>query len=482
MSEITMPVDVMGIGAMTSVQCNSDSGGDGMFGEIMNAMLSAESAAVPIAEMTEPEQTQEGGLSRLMQMLTGQSDSLPEELSTEGAAAFLLSLKKFISSDSDEDLSKDIAALWENIPDDEMAAFVQVLELMTADNSQVGDDCDADNMLARFTAVCVKKLSSYKSDEKKEDDDSAAAYMVSDNIFDFALKTAEEIMIPDNSRNGQSEPVSAGLTESVKIQEVDISEIIQTVNYEISDKQPEDVRSFFDAMAKELNAQIEASKGNEGEADDPAQIFSTQRQAFMSRVNNAFSDDDTELTPSAAQTVLPDAAAVQTNSVQWTDMTEIPDVTEQIVSRLSFSEAFSTGEQKEITMRLAPEELGGLEIRIKSTDEGIVISFAAERSEAAELIGDKAAALAEAVAAKGIRLKEMTVTEQIVTQQSENNALDYSGSQFENGQSGGNYSEGQRFVFTETDSGIAVESAPLTSQEEKSEIYYNKEAKLWVSA
>ena len=132
-------------------------------------------------------------------------------------------------------------------------------------------------------------------------------------------------------------------------------------------------------------------------------------------------------------------------------------------------------------MKLSPESLGGVEIRIRRSDKGFEITFTAEKAEAAELIGNKAAELHEALALRGIALKELSVTRQIVTNESDGSLTDgtlsgngglYQGAQ--NGQSG----SGRHFSFEGQTSDAASEAADESASEQN----FNREAKLWVSA
>ncbi|MGN1105682.1 MAG: flagellar hook-length control protein FliK, partial [Huintestinicola sp.] len=165
---------------------------------------------------------------------------------------------------------------------------------------------------------------------------------------------------------------------------------------------------------------------------------------------------------------------------------EIPsqeDIPSQIMRQIDiyrdiFEEHFS---EKEISMKLNPESLGGVEIKIKRSGKGFEITFTAEKAEVAELIGSKASELSEVLASKGIALKEMSVTRQIVTNGSSGDFTD--GGAFDkgglfDGTGNGQTGSERRFSFSGQTSSEALEQA----DESSSDTLFNREAKLWVSA
>lgn len=146
------------------------------------------------------------------------------------------------------------------------------------------------------------------------------------------------------------------------------------------------------------------------------------------------------------------------------------------------------GEVKEITVRLAPEELGTVDVKIAKDKEGIIVTFTAESGEAARLIGDKAAALAEALASRGVRVKEMVVAEPIRTNESANTGFDsagngdsrYSSQSFYEGTDNGGQ-QSRHFAF-DSSGGIISDITEAAEAAEDANIIYSKEAKLWATA
>ena len=130
-------------------------------------------------------------------------------------------------------------------------------------------------------------------------------------------------------------------------------------------------------------------------------------------------------------------------------------------------------------MKLSPDELGNVEVRIKRSGDGFEISFTAQKAEAAELIADKASELEKAMASRGIALREMTVARQIVTNEADGNmnGNSFGGDLYGSTQSGGNGSE-RHFTF----GGNTSADTSDQDSDSSSDSEFNREAKLWVSA
>ena len=201
----------------------------------------------------------------------------------------------------------------------------------------------------------------------------------------------------------------------------------------------------------------------------------------MSRINR-----HDELTPDIDAQIVPEQAEsrVTAASIPLDEkISEGEDVPSQIIRQIDlykdiFEEQFS---EKELSMKLSPESLGGLEIRIKKSEKGFEITFTAENAEAAELIGSKASELSEALASRGIALKELSVTHQIVTNESDGSLTDENpfgnGGLYGDAQNGQNRS-GRQFAFGEQTPSDSAEQ----TDEGSSDNNFNREAKLWVSA
>ena len=198
----------------------------------------------------------------------------------------------------------------------------------------------------------------------------------------------------------------------------------------------------------------------------------------MSRVNR----HDDIISENGAQMLIQNAPKAQAADIIPEEaVPENEDVDVQILDRIDlyrdiFSRNFS---EKEISVKLSPDELGNVEVKIKRTDDGFEISFTAQKAEAAELIADKASELEKAMASRGIALREMTVARQIVTNEADGgmNNDTFGGGLYGGAQNGQNGSE-RHFTF-------GGNTLPDTSDQDSSnssDSEFNREAKLWVSA
>lgn len=238
---------------------------------------------------------------------------------------------------------------------------------------------------------------------------------------------------------------------------------------------------IFAKLADSLKASAESEKAMNTPAPENSHIsFGRQNiQGVMAKVNRVSLDSESEI-PSAEYEIpsVMAEAPVTESQVSESTFAESGDVSAQIVKRIEMfseirSEMFT---EKEVTMKLAPEELGKLDIRIKRSDEGFEISFTAEKAEVIDLISKKADELAQSLASRGIALKELSVAAQTVNESS--------GAGLNTELAGGNaYGNSQKnsserhFSFG-GNSDISSES----SDESENETTFNREAKLWVSA
>lgn len=286
-----------------------------------------------------------------------------------------------------------------------------------------------------------------------------------------------------------------------KLPEVELESIIQNVYNALENADDTELKDF----CKELSQALESRLPDEAKAAENAKpahtelprtdmpsserhavnAFSGARQAVMSRARNVFAEE----TPVISQlSGLTEEKAVLPQAETEGSLPEDFDISQQIIEKIDLYEniaELTPGGEREITLNLSPEELGDLEIKIKRTNDGITVAFAAENSEAARLIGEKASILADAVASRGMRIKEMSVTQQIVTEESRNNGMSYSGmSSGERSYQGSDsrnepQSYGRTFTFDADGNAVLIEA---DGSESGKEIYYNKEARLWLSA
>ncbi|MDE6591820.1 MAG: flagellar hook-length control protein FliK [Oscillospiraceae bacterium] len=166
------------------------------------------------------------------------------------------------------------------------------------------------------------------------------------------------------------------------------------------------------------------------------------------------------------------------------DVPVSPADTEEIARRIS--ENISKGRNESIILRLDPEDLGEIKVTVSRKAGETVVAFEAHKSESAQLIGDRAAALAESLAAKGIAVREISVTD-MSSNSSGGNARNsgefYGGNRHANTDGSANGSANNGADGNASGNGYSrhyyFEEPEETPAADES-YYYNKEADLWL--
>ena len=524
MNEFVMPAVSGGLAAMAAAvngipkadgMISSDGAFSGVLGALMGSQMIAE-AETFLPDIIPEDMPADNSASVIEMLFSADTESeLPDGFTAEGAKAFAETVKLF-ADDKPVDM-KAAEKLWESISDEEKQLYAELLEgiVRITDEGKCGEldlseaAVSVDDAVEKLIFMGEKIPVDKPAKKQKKDDetlDDITAVMVGMSSFmrpepakvqivsvsgDAAddSTTVSSVSFADTQQPVYTSEMSENVTTGGEVQTDDAQQNVQSVFSQaaesVSEMSPEQTRDFCEGLAKLLNEAVKAESGNEENA--PVAVENSLRQAFMARA--AKDSEKTEL-PVISKAEMSTAAenipvpmdteitAVQTESYD--------DVSAQIIEKIDLYHEIAemnSGQVKDITVNLTPDELGNVEIRVRSTDDGIVISVAAENSETAALIGDKANALAEAVASRGVKLREITVTEQIVTAEGSDNALSYmnmDGRQnpYSNAQSDNSRSGTRRFVF---DNGSDTVSE-ISSAEGSGDIYYNKEAKLWVSA
>lgn len=496
MSEAIMAADMSSLAALRLVFGCADTAApaeNGAFGQLLGAMMNPVTAENPdAAEIIAAEESETQAYEGIA-ALVPDSVSVPngEIFTPDGAKAFIGTLEKFLSEG--EISPEDIKELWKDVSDEEKSLYADLLLTLAGNDipeganelfENVSHEITVNDIISAAVSECAKTISpkSEKKDEKKEiAPEAAAAYFaVMDIKAPIEAASSEESEVAMTAVGAaRNDEVSEDVGQT-KLLDVEISENVQSVYNKLENADPEDLKQFCEMAAKELNAEItvspKAAPENEGTSEkiSVSDMFGSGRQAVMARMGKPLENAEEISVMQNFQSIVPESA--EEIPVEVTDTSEI---SRRIIERINMLEAYESDRVGEITMKLSPEELGGIKVKITGSSDGMVIAFAAEKSEAARLIGDRAAALAEALAARGVNLKEMSVTQQITAEHSENSALDYMGR--ESGNPSNGYQNGsRRFVFGEN--GMTGEVIGDSGESEDSEIYYNREAKLWVSA
>ncbi len=318
-------------------------------------------------------------------------------------------------------------------------------------------------------------------------EETGIAYSADEAIGENEHDVAYRFNADKQSDTKAAEPAAVSV-KAAGSEKPDVSEILEKLG-NMSDGE---LKKAFGRLADELKAQVTSDSRTYAEAEQKPQLgemLSSGRQAFMARVKGPFEPEAQEIPDIAGVIYRGSLPAEDISAGTLVPETNAPDITEQILEKINFYDEISQGSEKELTISLAPEELGKLKIKITGTDKGLVISFAAENSETAKIIGDRAAALAEAVASRGERLHEISVTDKMPVREGNNSAMEYSGRDSRSGNeaygnpdmgTGGGANE-RRFLFSE--SGQLSEETEITADfDAEGEINYKREAKLWVSA
>ncbi|MBP0957300.1 MAG: flagellar hook-length control protein FliK [Oscillospiraceae bacterium] len=521
-TELMSAMNIFGCsGDMTAFSAENGTQG-GSFGDVLG-LLMANSAQVQL--QTVPETTETEAMPEmtaadiLSEALKGNAETmLPEVFSENGAKAFIETLSRILPKYDGDELPEDTVSLWKNVSPEEKKAFAELLyaaaDFSEDENIQtVKSPEDIVKIVSRIVLNSAKKSLKKVSDEQELTDEAVLIQGI-DLIRPVQAVPTQAVSEENQADSEQvipAEAVSVTDTQTAEYPETNIPDMadtelpVQAENSEakkaestaeipfedirnayekLSETEPEDIVSFCRKLADELNVSVkETAPETAYETPDNGHIgFGRQgMQGFMARINRHEKlpvDTITEIIPEQTE----NKGAV-TNIPLDESISESEDIPSQIMRQIDrykdiFEDNFS---EKELSMKLSPESLGGVEIRIKRSDKGFEITFTAEKAEAAELIGNKAAELHEALASRGIALKELSVTRQIVTNESDGSLTDgtlsgngglYQGAQ--NGQSG----SGRHFSFEGQTSDAASEAADESASEQN----FNREAKLWVSA
>lgn len=191
--------------------------------------------------------------------------------------------------------------------------------------------------------------------------------------------------------------------------------------------------------------------------------------------------DPAELNDEAAAAEL--GQGPQTSQVQLSEETDtIPGETqfktmEQIIEKLE-QQADGFTESKELVIKLTPETLGEITVKIeKAADGAVSLTFAAQNRDVNELIADRSAQLAQALSDKGTEVSRINVVEP--AQSGQDLAFDMNGGQNafsfrQQGMGSHHRTDGTHFDSGEEDD-LTVGGVSQSTDAD----YIAKEAKLW---
>ena len=506
MGEISLPSELMAAmnvfgGTDTSPLSAQDGTEGGSFGAVLGLLMTdtGDSTAVLQTDAKTDTAPEISAADVLSAAVKGETVAkLPDVFTEKGAVAFIKALAAFSEDNTDNAFSE---AVWDGVSPEERTAFAELLyaAVGTFGDENVSTDTAPDKVISLVTDIVVRsakksaddsgekadvtedaalmagligfirpvQVISYDAADISDNSDTAPVNAVSENVQTVSAESAPVVITGD---------ISEKITELFpdKEQAADITAAVE----KLADASPEEITSFCEKLADGLKDSVEVISPAPENTEAMHLDFGRQSvQGFMSRVNrhdDIISEDGAQMliqnAPKAqAADIIPEEASNENEEVDIQIMKQID------LYRDIFSDNFS---DKELSVKLSPEELGNVEVRIKRSGNGFEVCFTAQRAEAAELIADKASELERAMASRGIALKEMTVAREIVTNETDGGMTDsnFGGGLYGGAQSGENGSE-RHFTF-----GGSTASDTSEQEDGSSDSDFNREEKLWLSA
>ncbi len=503
-SELMAAMNVFGGTDNTSPLSAQDGTEGGSFGALLGLLMTDTGGTAALQADTQTDTTPEISAADILSAaVKGEAvTKLPDLFTEKGAVAFIKALAGFSDENADNAFSE---AVWDGVSPEERTAFAELLyaAVGTFGDENVSTDTAPDKVIKLVTNIVVRsaKKSADDSGEKADVTEDAAlmaglsGFIRPVQVVSYGSYSAET----ENTDNVNTAPVNA-VSENVQTVSAESAPVVITGDIsekitelfpdkeqaaditaaveKLADAKPEEITSFCEKLADGLKGSVEVISPAPENTEAMHLDFGRQSvQGFMSRVNR----HDDIISEDGAQMLIQNAPKAQfADIIPEETVPENEDIDVQIMDRIDlyrdiFSDNFS---EKEISVKLSPDELGNVEVRIKRSGDGFEVSFTAQKAEAAELIADKASELEKAMASRGIALREMTVARQIVTNEADGgmNNDTFGGSLYGGAQNGQNGSE-RHFTF-------GGNTLPDTDQDSNSfsDSEFNREAKLWVSA
>ena len=511
MGEISLPSELMAAmnvfgGTDISPLSVQDGTEGGSFGAVLGLLMTdtGDSTAVLQADAKTDTAPEISAADVLSAAVKGETVAkLPDVFTEKGAITFIKALAAFSEDNTDNAFSE---AVWDGVSPEERTAFAELLyaAVGTFGDENVSTDTAPDKVIKLVTNIVVRsaKKSADDSGEKADVTEDAAlmaglsGFIRPVQIISYGSYSAET----ENTDNVNTAPVNA-VSENVQTVSAESAPVVITGDIsekitelfpdkeqaaditaaveKLADAKPEEITSFCKRLADGLKGSVEVISPAPENTEAMHLDFGRQSvQGFMSRVSR----HDDIISEDGMQMLIQNAPKAQAADIIPEEaVPENEDVDVQIMDRIDLYRDIFSGNfsEKEISVKLSPDELGNVEVKIKRTGDGFEISFTAQKAEAAELIADKASELEKAMASRGIALREMTVARQIVTNEADGgmNNDSFGGGLYGGAQNGQNGSE-RHFTF-------GGNTLPDTSDQDSnssSDSEFNREAKLWVSA
>lgn len=168
----------------------------------------------------------------------------------------------------------------------------------------------------------------------------------------------------------------------------------------------DDLAERLDTFAEALNAEITVKNGGNAEASED--IFTEMQTASLRKDKTASAEGELAAITADVPHVVNTGDAVQVNAQD----VKFSDIASQIERVLKTEEIFAKAAEKtptELTIRLNPENLGRIEVKITSGNGGLTVAFAAENAQTGRLLSENVRELAAAVNRAGGDINEVYV-------------------------------------------------------------------------
>lgn len=208
----------------------------------------------------------------------------------------------------------------------------------------------------------------------------------------FTAVQAMDMQMPDTAQTADAQIIPENTAEILK----------NAVNSMSSD----DLAERLDTFAEALNAEITVKNGGNAEASED--IFTEMHTASLRKDKTASAEGELAAITADVPHVVNTGDVVQVNAQD----VKFSDIAAQIERVLKTEEIFAKAAEKtptELTIRLDPENLGRIEVKITSGNGGLTVAFAAESAQTGRLLSENVRELAAAVNRAGGDINEVYV-------------------------------------------------------------------------
>lgn len=211
-------------------------------------------------------------------------------------------------------------------------------------------------------------------------------------VTEMPAVQAMDMQMPDTAQTADAQIIPENTAEILK----------NAVNSMSSD----DLAERLDTFAEALNAEITVKNGGNAEASED--IFTEMHTASLRKDKTASAEGELAAITADVPHVVNTGDVVQVNAQD----VKFSDIAAQIERVLKTEEIFAKAAEKtptELTIRLDPENLGRIEVKITSGNGGLTVAFAAENAQTGRLLSENVRELAAAVNRAGGDINEVYV-------------------------------------------------------------------------